>query len=158
MSDLKSPLNFKVLLSVSSSTFPDIDNNWEDYVENRAGGLIYNTLYVDEMSSIVSHELGAQGKALLQKGVFKISSREFDLDPNAWKEDKEYIFVYDFNKPIDEQDISTEAKIMLAKIYKDYLCSDEEREKWKEFELFRLTKIEQHKKQKYKGKYLKFKK
>lgn len=72
--------------------------------------------------------------------------------------DKKYIFIYDFTKPIHEQDISVEAKIMLTKIYKDYLCSDEEREKWKEFELFRLTKIEQHKKQKYKGKYLKFKK
>ena len=76
----------------------------------------------------------------------------------AENKDKEYIFVYDFNKTIDKQDISTEAKIMLAKIYKDYLCSDEEREKWKEFDLFRLTKIEEHKKQKYKGKYFKFKK
>ena len=76
----------------------------------------------------------------------------------AENKDKEYIFVYDFNKTIDKQDISTEAKIMLAKIYKDYLCSDEEREKWKEFDLFRLTKIEEHKKQKYKCKYFKFKK
>ena len=76
----------------------------------------------------------------------------------AENKDKKYIFDYDFTKTIHEQDISVEAKIMLAKIYKDYLCSDEEREKWKEFELFRLTKIEQHKKQKYKGKYLKFKK
>ena len=73
----------------------------------------------------------------------------------AENKDKEYIFTYDFTKPIHEQDISVEAKIMLAKIYKDYLCSDEEREKWKEFDLFRLTKIEEHKKQKYKGKYFK---
>ena len=72
--------------------------------------------------------------------------------------DKQYIFDYDFNKPIYEQDISVDAKIMLAKIYKDYLCSEEEREKWKEFDLFRLTKIEEQKKQKYKGEYLKFKK
>ena len=70
----------------------------------------------------------------------------------AENKDKEYIFTYDFNKLIHEQDISVEAKIMLAKIYKDYLCSEEEREKWKEFELFRLTKMEQHKKQKYKCK------
>lgn len=76
----------------------------------------------------------------------------------AENKDKKYIFDYDFNKPIHEQDISVDAKIMLAKIYKDYLCSEEEREKWKEFDLFRLTKIEEYKKQKYKGQYLKFKK
>ena len=76
----------------------------------------------------------------------------------AENKDKEYIFVYDFNKTIDKQDISTEAKIMLAKIYKDYLCSEEEKEKWKEFELFRLTKIEETKKEKYKDNYFKFKK
>ena len=70
----------------------------------------------------------------------------------AENKDKEYIFTYDFNKLIHKQDISVEAKIMLAKIYKDYLCSEEEREKWKEFELFCLTKMEQHKKQKYKCK------
>lgn len=76
----------------------------------------------------------------------------------AENKDKEYIFDYDFNKPIHEQDISVEAKIMLSKIYKDYLCSEKEKEKWKEFELFRLTKIEETKKEKYKDNYFKFKK
>ena len=76
----------------------------------------------------------------------------------AENKDKEYVFDYDFIKPIHEQDISLEAKIMLSKIYKDYLCSEAERKKWKEFDLFRLTKIEEQKKQKYKGEYLKFKK
>lgn len=72
--------------------------------------------------------------------------------------DKKYIFNYDFNKTIYEQNISVEAKIMLSKIYKDYLCTEEEKQKWKEYDLFCTTKIEEAKKLKYKDEYLKFNK
>lgn len=76
----------------------------------------------------------------------------------AENKDRKYIFTYDFNKPIHAQDISVEAKIMLSKIYKDYLCSEEEKEKWKEYDLFHLSKIEEIKKEQYKDAYLKFNK
>ena len=76
----------------------------------------------------------------------------------AENKDKKYNFCYDLKKAIYEQAISIEAKIMLSKIYKDYLCSTEEKEKWKEFDLFYLTKMEWIKKAKYKDEYLKFNK
>jgi len=74
------------------------------------------------------------------------------------KNDKEYIFNYDFSQPIHKQNICIEAQFILADIYKKYLCSDEERKKWKEYDLFCLSKREEAKKQKFKDTYLKFNK
>jgi len=76
----------------------------------------------------------------------------------AENKDKEYVFNYDFNKPIYEQNICMEAKIILSTLYKDYLCSDEERKKWKEYDLFCLMKKEDAKKRDYKDAYIKFNK
>ena len=37
--------------------------------------------------------------------------------------------LFDINKPIEEQNILEETKLILASIYKDYIVSDEERKK-----------------------------
>lgn len=66
--------------------------------------------------------------------------------------DKSYVFKFDNSKPIYEQNITKEAKAILATIYREYLCADEEKKKWKEYDRFRLIKIEELKKKNYQGK------
>lgn len=63
--------------------------------------------------------------------------------------DENYIFKFDNSRPIDKQDISEEAKSILAYLYKNYICSDEEKQKWKEYDRFRNKKMEELKKKKF---------
>ena len=48
----------------------------------------------------------------------------------------EYQFIYDKQLPLYEQNILPETKALLSILYSDYLCSQEEREKWKEYDEF----------------------
>lgn len=53
--------------------FPDYEENseiWTNYCDDVKGSRLYNTLYVYEYPSTVSHGLRDKGKVLLQKGVY----------------------------------------------------------------------------------------
>jgi len=51
--------------------------------------------------------------------------------------DKNYIFQYNTNKSIDKQSVSNEAKSIIAFLYKNYICSNEEKIKWQEYDRFK---------------------
>ena len=64
--------------------------------------------------------------------------------------DYSYKSSIDKNTPIKNQVLSSNTQTMLALIYRDYLCSDEEREKLLSHEKQELEKIEEEKRKKYK--------
>lgn len=56
------------------------------------------------------------------------------LDALLVSKDKNYTFNYDSTLSLDMQNIMSETKSLLSIIYSDYLCSDEERKKWEEYD------------------------
>lgn len=48
----------------------DEDSIWNQYLQKNNGALLFNTFYLDYRASAVTHELGAQGLAVLRKGVY----------------------------------------------------------------------------------------
>lgn len=64
--------------------------------------------------------------------------------------DKEYNFKIDKNLKISEQKLLNETKGLISVLYSRYICSEEERKKWKEFDKFALYQKEELKKRKYK--------
>lgn len=63
--------------------------------------------------------------------------------------DDDYNFKYDPNKTLDEQNISKQAKTIIAIFYRDYWASEYQRKKIKEYEKLLYEKIEKEKKDKY---------
>ena len=61
-----------------------------------------------------------------------------------------YIVKIQPNKTILEQDISNEAKSIIALIYRDYICQESERKDLIKQELIKRAKDEQIKSEKYK--------
>ncbi len=55
--------------------------------------------------------------------------------------DENFIFKYDKKKTIDKQNISNEAKSIIAFLYKKYICSEEEKGKWQEYDKFKAERI-----------------
>lgn len=68
-----------------------------------------------------------------------IKSLENDKDDN-------YNFKYSPNKTLDEQNISKQAKTIIAIFYRDYWASEYQRKIIKEYEKFLCEKIEKEKK------------
>ena len=62
-----------------------------------------------------------------------------------YKMNENYIFQFDNNKSIDKQNISNEAKSIIALLYKNYMCSDEEKIKWQEYDRFKAKLISKYK-------------
>lgn len=75
-------------------------------------------------------------KSIIPDGVINIIE---------YAKDKNYIFQYDNNKSIDKQNISNEAQAIIAFLYKNYMCSDDEKIKWQEFDRFRTEKMKKYK-------------
>ena len=50
--------------------------------------------------------------------------------------DKEYTFTYDENISLKEQNIMPETQGLLSVLYSNYLCSEEEKKKWQEYDNF----------------------
>lgn len=65
--------------------------------------------------------------------------------------DKDYKFKFDYTKEISEQKVMVETEALLVEIYERYIASDEEKEKWKEYDRICLNRIEEEKKNKYKA-------
>lgn len=59
--------------------------------------------------------------------------------------DKEYVFTYDESAPLEEQDIMPETQGLLSVIYSNYLCSEEEKKKWQEYDRFYNQKQQKQK-------------
>ena len=55
----------------------------------------------------------------------KIDKKELEFYERNKKED--YNFIYDVDKTLDEQGVSKIAKVIIARIYRDFWASDEER-------------------------------
>ena len=63
--------------------------------------------------------------------------------------DKNYEFSYNKELPLYEQNILPETKTLLSVIYSDYLCDEEEKSKWDEYDKFEKKRIEESKEIKY---------
>lgn len=63
--------------------------------------------------------------------------------------DEKYKFKYDITLPLYKQELLLETKSLLSVIYTNYLCSDEEKEKWNEYDKFYIQKQEQLKSKNY---------
>lgn len=50
--------------------------------------------------------------------------------------DKEYHFTYDETVPLEEQNMMPETQGLLSVVYSNYLCSEEEKKKWREYDNF----------------------
>ncbi len=68
-----------------------------------------------------------------------------------WKQNmkKDYNFQVDKNKPIEEQNLSNEAKAILANIFKDYWATDYQKQRIEAKEKYDLEQIEKEKYEKY---------
>ena len=63
--------------------------------------------------------------------------------------DKNYQFKYDNTQSLSKQKLLPETISLLSIIYSDYLCSEEEKKKWDEYDKFTLQKQEELKQKKY---------
>lgn len=63
--------------------------------------------------------------------------------------DKNYQFKYDNTQRLSKQKLLPETISLLSIIYSDYLCSEEEKKKWDEYDKFTLQKQEELKQKKY---------
>lgn len=66
--------------------------------------------------------------------------------------DKEYKWKYDKSKTLLDQDLMPETKALIVEIYEKYLCPENEKEFWKEYDKICINKIEEQKKAMYNGK------
>lgn len=80
-----------------------------------------------------------------------ISKEDYNKIPkekiNLFQENanKEYNFIYDANKTLDEQNVSKTAKIIIAILFRDYWATDIQREKIKSKEQYdRKSKEQKH--------------
>lgn len=60
--------------------------------------------------------------------------------------DNDYEFEIDNSVSLSDQKLSNEALGIISVIYSKYICSDEEKEKWNEFDKFFVSKQEEKKK------------
>ena len=66
-------------------------------------------------------------KQLPQKEYDKIPRNEIEyLEKNK---DIEYVFNFDYSKLLEEQDISLKAHSIIVKLFRDYFCDDEQKQK-----------------------------
>lgn len=64
--------------------------------------------------------------------------------------DKNYVSTINKNIPLEKQKINLETKAILALIYRDYMCTPEERKKLIREEKIKINRIEEENKKKYK--------
>lgn len=79
--------------------------------------------------------------------VIKIPIEKIELWKNNMKEDHD--FVIDEEKTLSEQNLSKEARAILANIFKDYWATDYQKERIEAKEKYDLNQIEKEKQEKY---------
>lgn len=89
-------------------------------------------------------------------GILKcISAEEYNKIPKEKIQmfemfsNKEYIFNYDTDKTLDEQNVSKRAKAVIAILFRDYWATDRQREKIVEKQKYDRRKLEEQKTEKY---------
>lgn len=100
--------------------------------------IIYRKALV-EVNEIISR-LNEENKQKIPKKV---------IDAILNNMDKEYTFELDKKYLLYEQNLLPETVAIISVIYSDYLCSEEERKKWKQYDIYCMQKIEEMKTQKY---------
>lgn len=86
-------------------------------------------------------------KNISQEDYNKVPKEKINLfEQNA---NKEYIFDYDSNKTLEEQNVSKTARAIIAILFRDYWATDEQRNKIKAFQKNKRHQIEEENKQKY---------
>lgn len=94
----------------------------------------------------------------LNEIIKKLSKAELEKIPNELirntetNMDKEYKWEYDKSKTLLDQDLMPETKALIVEIYERYLCPNDEKEFWKEYDKICINKIEEQKKARYNGK------
>lgn len=63
--------------------------------------------------------------------------------------DNEYKWKYDDTKSLEEQDFLVETKALLVEMYERYLCSEDKKEFWDNYDRICLNMIEEKKRQEY---------
>lgn len=100
--------------------------------------IIYRKALV-EVNEIISR-LNEENKQKIPKKV---------IDAILNNMDKEYTFELDKKYLLYEQNLLPETVAIISVIYSDYLCLEEERKKWKQYDIYCMQKIEEMKTQKY---------
>lgn len=84
-----------------------------------------------------------------------IPKSDYDKIPNnmielfTTNQNKEYIFSYDVNKTLNEQNVSKKAKTIIAILFRDYWATEHQKEKILAKEKYDLEQIENKKREKY---------
>ena len=87
--------------------------------------------------------------------IFHLSESEYNKIPSKFIElleensNTEYEFIYDPNKTLDEQNVSLEAKAIIAVICRDFLASEEEKNEIIQREKNELQEYEKMQREKY---------
>lgn len=86
-------------------------------------------------------------KKLSEKELSKIPQNFIDnLKKNM---DNEYIWQYDDTKKLEEQDFLVETKALLVEMYERYLCPEDKKDFWNDYDKICLNMIEVKKKEIY---------
>ena len=86
-------------------------------------------------------------KCISQEDYNKVPKEKINLfEHNA---NREYIFNYDSNKTLEEQNVSQIARAIIAILFRDYWATEEQRNKIKTFQINRRNQIEEEKNEKY---------
>lgn len=98
-----------------------------------------------------------KGKAYaeLYEVIKRFSKQEYETIPkevikNIQKNmDKDYIWKYDNNKELEEQNFLVETKALIVELYERYLCPQNKKEFWNNYDRICLNMIEEKKKAEY---------
>ena len=71
------------------------------------------------------------------------------IDAFEKNKNSDYNFYFDINAPLESQKIMPKTQLILAVIFRDYLASEVQKEKIKNYEKFQLKKLDDEAKQKY---------
>lgn len=106
---------------------------------------------------MIEVEINEYKKAFVELNeiIKRMSKKEKERIPQSFMKnlekemDKEYTYVYDENKGIQEQELKVETKALLVEIYEKYLAPEEEKELWEKYDKICLESIEEKKKRNY---------
>ena len=86
-------------------------------------------------------------KTISKEDYNKVPKEKIDMfEHNA---NREYIFNYDSNKTLEEQNVSKTARAIIAILFRDYWATEEQRNKIKAFQNNKRNQIEEENRQKY---------
>ena len=86
-------------------------------------------------------------KCISQEDYNKVPKERINMfEHNA---NREYIFNYDSNKTLEEQNVSKTARAIIAILFRDYWATEEQRNKIKAFQNNKRNQIEEENRQRY---------